>query len=266
MTRVGAIGVGEIGGAFVERMLEAGMAVSVFARRADVRERFVSLGAASADSIAELARSVDVLNVCVFTDEQVREVCSGRDGALANLRAGSTLVTHTTGSPRTVEALAAMRSDVAVIDAPVSGSPAQARAGTIALLVGGADEAVQGVRPLMETYAHPVLHVGPIGSGQKVKLVNNLLFAGNVQLALGARTVAEQLGLDGQAVMTALAHCSGASFGAQLAAMASVTEVTTMLKPFLGKDIGVVQAVAAELGVDLAELGRLVAEGPFVTP
>ncbi len=101
---------------------------------------------------------------------------------------GSALVLHTTGSPRTVEAVAerAASHDVNVVDAPVSGGPHNAAAGELTLFVGGADDAVAHVRPVLSCYGDPILHVGPLGAGQKVKLVNNALFAAQIGLLANA--------------------------------------------------------------------------------
>ena len=95
---------------------------------------------------------------------------------------GSALVVHTTASPKTIDALAAGADGVDVIDAAVSGGPHDVAAGRLTLFVGGADDAVARVQPVLGCYGDPVLHVGPTGRGQRVKLVNNALFAGQIGL------------------------------------------------------------------------------------
>ena len=128
--------------------------------------------------------------VCVFTDDQVREVAPD---LIAAMPRGSVLVLHTTGSPRTAESLAADAAahGVDVVDAPVSGGPHDIAAGRVTLWVGGTDEALERARPALSAYGDPVLHVGPIGSGQKVKLVNNTLFAAQIGLVAEAARLGE---------------------------------------------------------------------------
>ena len=152
---------------------------------------------------AEAGAQADVVVVCVFTDEQVRQVCL--DGALLPaMPSGSTLVVHTTASPNTVEAIAARARDVDVVDAPVSGGPHDIAAGQLTLFVGGADDTVARVRPVLGCYGDPVLHVGPIGAGQKVKLVNNALFAGHIGLLAESVRLGERLGVPESALLAAL--------------------------------------------------------------
>ena len=108
--------------------------------------------------------------------------------------------------PHTVEtiALRAAPHDVDVVDAPVSGGPQNAAAGTLTLFVGGADDAVARVRPVLSCYGDPILHVGPLGAGQKVKLVNNALFAAQIGLLSGSVELGARLGVPESTLLTAL--------------------------------------------------------------
>ena len=106
-------------------------------------------------------------------------------GVLSAMSPGSALVVHTTGSPRTVQAIAAHSPGIDVLDAPVSGGPHNIAAGAITLFVGGPDDAVARVRPVLAAYGDPILHVGPLGAGQAVKLTNNALFAAQIGLLAG---------------------------------------------------------------------------------
>jgi 3-hydroxyisobutyrate dehydrogenase-like beta-hydroxyacid dehydrogenase len=196
----------------------------------------------------------------VFTDVQVRQVALGDDGLLAAMARGRTLVVHTTGSPRTVEALAlaGAGTGVGVIDAAVSGSPGDVRAGRLALLVGGDHERVEACRPALAAYADPIIHLGALGNGMRVKLVNNALLAANVQLAVEAARVAEQLGIPAAAAIEAITHCSGTTrvLGMAVAAGSPAALRSGMVR-FIEKDVAVADAVAAELGADLGLLGVL---------
>ncbi|MGE3327290.1 MAG: NAD(P)-dependent oxidoreductase [Acidimicrobiia bacterium] len=260
---VGIVGTGEIGGAMVERMRDVSVPVVAFARRPEARDHLASIGVDLVDSLADLGSRCDIVIVCVFTDAQVSEVAL--DGLLASMRPGSVLVSHTTGSPSTYERLAAAAPNgVHIVDAPVSGAPSAARAGNITLLVGGDDDAVARITPVLDTYASPVIHAGPLGRGQQVKLINNLLFAANVQVAVAAAHLGEGFGFEPAPLATILGVCSGASFATGLiSAMGSLDTLVSGLGPFLGKDIAVVEAVSAELGLDLGILGDVVRNGPF---
>ena len=116
--------------------------------------------------------------VCVFTDEQVRQVCLA-DGLVARCRRLHPGAAHHRESPHR---RGVAERNVGVVDAPVSGGPHNAAAGALTLFVGGAEVAVARVRPVLGCYGNPVLHVGPLGAGQKVKLVNNALFAAQIGL------------------------------------------------------------------------------------
>ena len=122
----------------------------------------------------------------MFTDEQVAQVCLA--GVLvAAMPPGAALVVHTTGSPRTAQAIAAHSPGIDVLDAPVSGGPHDIAAGSVTLFVGGPDDAVARVRPVLAAYGDPILHVGPLGAGQAVKLINNALFAAQIGLLARGR-------------------------------------------------------------------------------
>ena len=179
--KVGFIGAGRMGRPMVARLVEAGHDVTAVGRTADKRRDLERLGAHPIDDVAEAGSQADIVVLCVFTDEQVRQVCLG-SALLPAMPSGSTLVVHTTTSPKTIEAIAARANEVDVVDAPVSGGPHDISAGKLTLFVGGADDAVARVRPVLGCYGDPVLHVGPRGAGQTVKLVNNALFAGHIGL------------------------------------------------------------------------------------
>jgi 3-hydroxyisobutyrate dehydrogenase len=264
---VGFVGVGQMGRPMVERLLAASIPVRFFARRPEVVGHLGALGAVAATSPAEAARGCGMVIVCVFTDDQVGEVALGTDGLLAAMAPGSTLVVHTTGSPTTVLALAdaGRRSGVAVIDAAVSGSPDQVRAGQLTLLVGGDHAVVDPCRPVLAAYGAPILHLGALGNGMRVKLINNALLAANVQLAVEAGRLAEQLGVPAGTAIEAITHCSGTTRALGMAVGSpSPDAFRAGIRHFIGKDVGVVEAVAAELGVDLGLLGLVAAAA--VTP
>jgi 2-hydroxy-3-oxopropionate reductase len=210
--RIGFIGAGRMGRPMVARLVEAGHEVRALGRSDAKRSAIAKLGANAVADLTAVSADADAVVVCVFTDEQVRQVCLD-DGLIAAMPAGSALVLHTTGSPRTVESIAvrAASHDVEVVDAPVSGGPHNAASGALTLFVGGADDTVARVRPVLSCYGDPVLHVGPLGAGQKVKLINNALFAAHIGLLSGSVELGARLGVPEPALLAALPHGSAAS-------------------------------------------------------
>jgi 3-hydroxyisobutyrate dehydrogenase-like beta-hydroxyacid dehydrogenase len=254
LVNVGMIGLGEMGMPMLERLRTAGHDVSFRARRPEVVARATGLGANAAADFADR----DVVIVCVYSDDQVREV--GRE-ALATMRPGSTLANHTTGSPTTVQLLAdaAERRGVRVLDCALSGGPGDVRAGTLTLLVGGDEAVLEDVRPALASYSDPILHVGALGDGQRVKLVNNALFGAQLALVAEAERVASALGVDGATALDAIQHCSGDSRVLRtVVAMGSSERMQEVAGRFISKDVAVVEQVAREQGVDLGRLGTTV--------
>ena len=256
--RVGFVGAGRMGRPMVSRLLGAGHDVRALGRTDDKRRDLEQLGARAMSDVAELGAWADLVLVCVFTDEQLRRVCL--DGPLLpTMRPGSTLVVHTTASPNTIEAIAARAGGVDVVDAPVSGGPHDIAAGKLTLFVGGPDETVERVRTVLGCYGDPVLHVGPIGAGQKVKLVNNALFAGHIGLLAESIRLGERLGVPESALLAALPHGSATSRVLDIvAASGSVASFVEVAGEFVGKDVEVVRGIAAELGGDLGALDDVI--------
>ncbi|NTY63846.1 NAD(P)-binding domain-containing protein [Mycolicibacterium sphagni] len=258
--RVGFVGAGRMGAPMVRRLVDAGHDVTVLGRTPEKLAAAEELGATPAGSLAELSRDADAVVVCVFTDEQVRQICL-TDNLLGAMRSGSALILHTTGSPRTAEAIAvrAGAHGIDVLDAPVSGGPHDIAAGTVTLFVGGDDDAAQRVRPLLSSYGDPVLHVGPLGFGQRVKLINNTLFAAQIGIVAEAVRLAARLDVDEATLLSALPHGSGTSRALDsIARVGSAAGFIDAVGEFIGKDVAVVRATVADLGSDLGLLDEVV--------
>jgi 3-hydroxyisobutyrate dehydrogenase-like beta-hydroxyacid dehydrogenase len=243
-----------MGRPMVARLVAAGHDVRALGRSAEKRSDLEQLGAHAVSDAAEVGARADVVVLCVFTEEQVREVCLD-GGLLPGMPPGSALVVHTTASPKTIDAIAAQAGDVDVIDAAVSGGPHDVAAGRLALFVGGADEAVKRVQPVLGCYGDPLLHVGPSGAGQKVKLVNNALFAGHVGLLAESIRLGERLGVPEATLLTALPHGSATSRVLSLvAAGGSVASFIEIAGEFVSKDATIVRRISEDLGSDLGAL------------
>ncbi len=260
--KIGFIGAGEMGRPMLDHLIAAGHDVTVLTRRAQTRTAAEADGLTCADTITETVRDADAVFVVVLKDAQVRSVCLDADGALAGLRPGATLIQHTTCDPLTVRdvAEAGARRGIRVLDAALSGGPRTVAAGQLTLWVGGDEAVLDEFRPVLGTYATPILHVGEIGNGQRTKLVNNALFVSQVGLAIDAVRLAASLGLEEAAVTAAISHGSGASFGLTVVAeLGSVDAVPAMMGDLMRKDVDTVRAVAANVGAELGLLGAVLA-------
>lgn len=256
--KVGFVGAGRMGRPMVARLVEAGHDVRALGRTAEQRRDLDRLGAHAVSDVAEVGARADVVVVCVFSDDQVRRVCLDAD-LLTTMPSGSTLVVHTTASPTTMEAIAARADHVDVVDAPVSGRPHDIAAGKLTLFVGGADGPVERVRTVLDCYGDPVLHVGPIGAGQRVKLVNNALFAGHIGLLAESIRLGARLGVPESILLDALPHGSAGSRVLNIvAARGSVTSFIEVAGEFVGKDVAVARGIVAELGDDLGALDDVI--------
>jgi 3-hydroxyisobutyrate dehydrogenase-like beta-hydroxyacid dehydrogenase len=258
--KVGFVGAGRMGAPMVARLVGAGHQVRALGRTDEKCAALAALGATPVASTLAVTEGADAVVICVFTDEQVRRICFD-DGLAAALPTGSVLVLHTTGSPRTAQDIAG-HTGAAVLDAPVSGGPHDIAAGRVTLFVGGPGDALERVRPALGSYGDPILHVGGLGAGQKVKLVNNTLFAAQIGLLAEAVKLGDSLGIDETALLQALPYGSGSSRALSgVAGRGSVSSFIAMTGPFVGKDIAVVRQTLADLGTDLGALDSLVATG-----
>ncbi|KQW44051.1 3-hydroxyisobutyrate dehydrogenase [Nocardioides sp. Root1257] len=173
----------------------AGIELTVYDVAPDPVAELVQAGAQAADSVAALAAGVDVICVMVRDDDQVRDVLGEVLGVSGDAQ---TVVIHSTVAPGTPAELAdtAARHGVKVLDAPVSGGAMGAADGTLAIMVGGSDEAFAAARPALEAMGSLVTHAGPIGSGTRFKLARNMMHFVSFTAATEAQRLAEAAGLD----------------------------------------------------------------------
>ena len=251
--KLGFIGAGRIGRPMIGRLVGAGHQVHVLDRSGAAREAVAAAGAVPVDDVATLARGAQAVLLCPYSDAQVREIAL--DGDLVDrMDPGTVLVVHTTGSPLTATAIAerGRAGDVEVVDAPISGGPHDIEAGAVTLYTGATEAGLRRAHPVLSAYGDPIVHLGPTGAGQQVKLINNAVFAANIGVLAEAVRLAGELGLDEGAVLRGLTAGSGNSMALGGAARAgSIATFGAAVGEFVGKDIAVVKQVAAQLGVDL---------------
>jgi 3-hydroxyisobutyrate dehydrogenase-like beta-hydroxyacid dehydrogenase len=264
--RVGFVGAGRMGWPMVLRLRDAGHEITVLCRSEQARARAAAAGARTASTIGQTCSAAGVVIVCVFTDEQVTQVSLDPGGVVESAQRGSTIVIHTTGSPMTAQAIAdaGRGREVAVLDAPVSGGPNDIEAGAITLFVGGPGPVLEAARPALSAYGSPIIHAGPAGFGQRLKLVNNALFAANLGLTADAMRLGAELGVPADVLTDGLAAgSSGRPAIGIVRASGSVDRLAATIGVFVGKDVRVVRAVAETLGADLGVIGGVLSS-PYV--
>jgi 3-hydroxyisobutyrate dehydrogenase-like beta-hydroxyacid dehydrogenase len=191
---VAFIGLGALGTPMAANLLRAGHPLRVHNRTPSAADPLLAAGARWAASPAQGAATADCLCLCLSDDAAVRAVLAD---AIVGLKPGSLVIDFSTISPATSQAMATMlgQSDVAYIDAPVTGGTEGARAGTLSVLVGAAAADLQRALPVLQVVGQRISHLGPVGAGQQAKAVNQVLVAGSYAAAAEAIALAQRLGL-----------------------------------------------------------------------
>jgi 3-hydroxyisobutyrate dehydrogenase len=210
--QIGFVGLGVMGGPMAGHLATAGHDVRVYNRRAGKTEAWVARhrGAAGA-SVAETARGAGLLILCVGADSDVRGVV---EEALPALAKGAIIVDHTTTSAKLAKEMAELAAGrgVAFLDAPVSGGEAGAVNGKLSVMIGGDADAVAKATPALQAYSKAIKHMGPAGTGQLTKMVNQICIAGVVQGLAEAVAFAGKAGLDPTLVYEAVSQGAAQSW------------------------------------------------------
>jgi 3-hydroxyisobutyrate dehydrogenase len=211
-TRIGWIGTGVMGASMAGHLLRAGYSVIVFNRTRARAEGLLDAGAEWAASPRAVAEQADVTFTIVGHPYDVRDVVLGERGTLAGAAAGKILVDMTTSEPALAVEIweRARRQGVASIDAPVSGGDVGARDGTLSIMIGGDEAAVEAVMPCFQAMGRTIVRQGPAGAGQHAKMVNQTLVATGIIGVCEALLYARRAGLD---VETVLQSVSGGAAG-----------------------------------------------------
>jgi 3-hydroxyisobutyrate dehydrogenase len=232
------------------RIVDAGFPVTLWARRPESLEPYADTGVAFAATLPELGAASDLLFVCVVDDAGVDEVLRGDGGALAGMSAAGVVAVHSTVHPHTMSRLQEDFPDLAFVDAPVSGGGLRAAAGELLLMAGGPDGAVEQCRPVFETYAGRVVHLGPLGVAQQAKLLNNALFTAQLGLVADVYAIAERHDMDVTALAAVLADGSGRCFAADVLSNAGhrLEAMAAHAGPLLAKDIDILAEMLSPAG------------------
>lgn len=215
--KIGFIGLGMMGTPMVRRLLGAGHAVTVCDLDADAMGAATASGARTARTPSELAAQCDVVMVSLPTPDVVRRVALGPDGLHAGGRAKIYVDLSTTGARVAREVAAGLAPHgIAALDAPVSGGPSGAAAGTLSIMVSGDPAAFETIRPVLAAMGSNTRLVGTeVGQGQMLKLVNNLMLAANYAVASECLVMGVKAGLDPSVMVDVVNKSSGRSFASE---------------------------------------------------
>ena len=213
--RVGFVGLGTMGAAMAARLVAAGFDVAVHNRTRAREVPIEALGAARAASPAEAARGAELVVVIVSDTPDVDQVVFGTEGIAAGLEPGALVVDMSTIAPDATRAYAARLAEqgAAWLDAPVSGGSEGARNGTLSIMVGGDAADLERARPVLTAMGTTITHVGPVGSGQLAKAMNQVVIAGTYAAVAEGIVLGLKAGIDVEAALTALAGGAAGSWG-----------------------------------------------------
>ncbi|TCM57342.1 3-hydroxyisobutyrate dehydrogenase [Rhizobium sp. PP-F2F-G48] len=216
MAKVAFIGLGVMGYPMARHLaVKGGHDLTVYNRTAAKAETWVSEnGGRAVATPAEAARDADFVFCCVGNDDDLRSVTTGKDGAFETLRAGAIFIDNTTASAEVARELdaAALGRGAHFLDAPVSGGQAGAENGMLTVMCGGEPEVFERAKPVIDAYARMVGLMGPAGSGQLTKMVNQICIAGLVQGLAEAVHFGKNAGLDMEAVVDVISKGAAGSW------------------------------------------------------
>jgi 3-hydroxyisobutyrate dehydrogenase len=257
--RIGFIGMGIMGRGMAANLIRAGHDVVVWNRSPGKTDDLAAAGAAVAESPAALARDCSIIMICVSDTPDVEEVVQGEEGVSTSLSAGSLVIDHSTIGVSVTRTLAAEVAAAGAhwLDAPVSGGSEGAERGTLSIMVGGDADQFERALPYLEAFGTTITHVGPVGAGQLVKQVNQVLVVVNELAVSEALLLAQAGGLDLSATLDAV---KGGAAGSWMLANRGPQMIERDWRPgftidLQQKDLRLVLQSADELGVPLPATG-----------
>lgn len=195
--RVGFIGLGTQGKPLAANIARAGFDLTVYDVRAEPMAEIAALGAKSAKSAKDIGAACELILVCVLNDMQIESAVLGPDGALSAAKPGTLIAIHSTVDPAIIEKVAdaAQRKQVEILDAPVSGGEAGAKAKAMSYMVGGSEQALKKCRPVFEASGSKITHTGALGTGIRAKLAHQLIICVNMLAAYEGMSLGLKAGL-----------------------------------------------------------------------
>ena len=255
-TNVAILGLGTMGSGMAANLLKAGFSLAVYNRTPAKAQPLADAGARLALTPAEAAKDAAFVISMLADDPASREVWLGENGALKATSKDTILIESSTVSPLWIDELAdlAVRHGVELLDAPVAGSRLAAAAGQLSFLVGGSAATLEAATPILKPMSKEILHLGPIGSGAKLKLINNFLCGVQVASLAEGLTWIERSGLDREKSLAFLKTGAPGSplLGALSERMVSRNYTVNFLLRLMSKDLLYAQNEAAHSNVNLA--------------
>src|SRR3989449_922614 len=254
-TRLGFIGIGNMGSRIAKRLLEHAYQVIVYNRSRGAAAALTKYGATVADSIGELAAEADVILSSLTNDDAVKSVYTGPKGVFAHLRRGSAVIEMSTVLPATSRQLYELsrEAEVKCLDSPVSGSTPSAEEGTLTLFCGGDEELFQAAQPIFSSIAGQYFYLGGSGSGTAMKLVANTLLGVGMQAIAESVALGQKEGLNRHRLLEVLSHTAviaPAHLGKLTRADAGDYSAQFAIR-LMNKDFGLVLATAAAAKVPM---------------
>lgn len=253
---IGVIGLGNMGRNMAATLVKKDISVLGYDVSESARDLSLKQGISVVHDLPSLAEQCSVIILSLPKAEHVEAVCLNEDGLIALLSSGTTIIDTTTSVPETSQKVASKLAEhkIAFLDAPVSGGPAGAAAGTMSMVIGGDVTTYAAVLPILEAMSSTRVHVGDVGAGNVAKIANNMLAAAHLITTSEALTLAEKAGVDPQKVLEAINVGSGRSGASQ-----AMFPTWVMNKAYdsgftmglMRKDVGLAHDLALQLNLNL---------------
>jgi 3-hydroxyisobutyrate dehydrogenase len=254
-TPVGFIGLGMMGLPMASRLVGAGFDVRGGDLSATARAGFTANGGRACANTREVADGADILITMLPDDRVVREALLGPDGAIAVLAAGALVIDMSSSAPLATRQLAEelSRKHVFLIDAPVSGGVRRALDGSLSIMAGGDEVAVDRALPLLQAMGKSIFRTGPVGSGHAVKALNNYVSAAGLAAACEAAIIAEKFGVDPNVLVDVLNVSTGRNNSTEVKMKPYVLSgsfASAFSMQLMAKDLRTAADLAMQLGVE----------------
>ena len=261
--RVGFVGLGVMGGPMALNLAKAGHALTVFDLDPAALQGLVAAGARAAASAREAASGQEVVVTMLPASRHVEAAYRGPDGVIAGLGPGMVVIDMSTIDPGTSRRIATevVATGASMLDAPVSGSSSGAAEGSLTIMVGGDEADLESQRDLLEAMGRTIIHCGPAGMGEAVKLCNQLVAGASVVAVAEAFALGERLGADPRVLFEVMSRSSGNCWALQTrppvaglvpAAPAERDFAPGFMVDLMHKDLALIAAAASEVGLPLA--------------